>query len=463
MMTAAAVRYLRSCVSDHLRRCFAPEGQAAYENAPVRWVPMAEIAQPTERAVFIPIDAPAPPQPDAPWRVPFGTTHLTLWNRLKPPSPDWRPDDDGRPLWYRHPCGAVTPAWNLAPTLFDLLTLREERESDARDAHGRFVAAMSPRASLELLQAPLFNDSVAALVAACDGLRHRDALSAALRPELVRRPALVLSHDLDQLRGNDRWTQLARLSRVFRPRVSAVRLRNLWYACLNAAQPRRYYFDNVVGMLAVERMLGYTSSLYFLNGQGGRFGARSGSGLIKELAALVPGKWSRGIHYNFDTFLDAERFRAQQRELEELLGMPVVTGRAHYLRFDGLRSWRFLASRGIHVDESLGYPDAIGYRAGIAGPFVPFDTVAESTLPVLEMPLVVMESALTEQGPDEAVEIFVGLMRHLCVVGGALSLLFHPGQFHNPEYPETLGVYRRLLGVARDLGARSSTAAQLVF
>ena len=43
-------------------------------------------------------------------------------------------------------------------------------------------------------------------------------------------------------------------------------------------------------------------------------------------------------------------------------------------------------------------------------------------------------------------------------IGGGLSLLFHFGQFHNPEYPETLGLFCRLFGVALDIGARSMHA-----
>lgn len=461
-MKASELRYLRDSIHAHLRWHFAPAGQEIYERASIRWVPMSHIAHPADRAVFVPIDVPVEVEPCGPWVVPFGSSQLTLWNRLMPPSSDWKIDDEAQPLWYRHPNGSVMPAWNLAPTLFDLLTLREERESESRDVYGRYVAAMSPRSRLGLLQAPIFNDSVAALVAACDGYHREGTPVSSLRPELVLPPCLVLSHDLDQVRGNDRWTQLARLARVLRPRIATVRFSNLWYAFRNAVQPRRYYFDNVIGMIAVERMLGYTSALYFLNGRGGRLGARSGSAPIRELAAVIPRAWSIGIHYNFDTFLAEQPFRNQQRELEELLGIPMISGRAHYLRFDGLRSWKFLASRGIRVDESLGYPDAVGYRAGIAGTFAPFDTETGSPLPLLEMPLVAMESALTEGGAEAAVEIFERLLRHLSVVGGALSLLFHPGQFHNPEYPETLGLYRRLLGVARALDARSITAEQML-
>lgn len=455
-MLPAGIRYLDETIRAHVRRFFTGAARTALEATPLRWCSMADAAQPRERALFIPTDVVPGPAPTDAWRVPFGRTELTLWNALPPPSPEWRLQDPSSPLWYVHPCGAVMPTWNLASTLFDLLTLKEETSSPARDPHGRFVGSMSPRDAAGLLESPIFNDSVAALVAACVGLQKTGVPQVALAPELVGPPVLVLSHDLDQLRGNDVWTQVVRMSRAVLPRGRAFpQLRNAWLTLVNAVLPRRYYFDNIVGMIAIERMLGFTSSLYFLNGSGGRFGARSGSGLIRAVATVAPAGWDLGLHYNHDTHLKPQAFAAQRAELEGLLGRGVTAGRAHYLRFDPTRSWRFYVDMGIRADESLGYYDRIGYRAGIAGPFRPYDVGSGQALPLVEMPMVVMEGALVEQYPADPVEAFERHLRHITVVGGAVSLLFHPGQFHNPEHPETLGLYRRLLGSARLLGARS--------
>lgn len=462
-MLPAEIRYLDEIVRAHVRRFFTDAAKSALEATPLRWCALADAAQPRERALFIPTDVVPDPAPTDAWRVPFGRTQLTLWNALPPPSPEWRLQDPSAPLWYVHPCGAVMPAWNLASTLFDLLTLREETSNPARDPHGRFIGGMSPRAGAGLLEAPIFNDSVAALVAACVGLQKAGVPLATLAPELVGPPVLVLSHDLDQLRGNDVWTQVVRMSRAVLPRGRAFpRLRNAWLALVNVVLPRRYYFDNIVGMIAVERMLGFTSSLYFLNGTAGRFGARSGSGLIPAVAAVTPVGWDLGLHYNHDTHLDRQCFSAQRAELEALLARCVVSGRAHYLRFDPARSWRFFEEMGIQADETLGYYDRIGYRAGIAGPFQPYDAESGRAMPLVEMPMVIMEGALVEQYPSAPAETFERHMRHIAVVGGAVSLLFHPGQFHNPEYPETLGLYRRLLGCARQLGARSVNVMDFV-
>jgi hypothetical protein len=455
-MRESEIHYIDVTIRTHVRRFFSDEVLSALEVVPLRWCTLAEAATPQERAIYIPTDVDSSLVPLNAWKVPFGETQLTFWNALLPPSAEWCLQHPSAPLWYVHPSGAVMPAWNLAPTLFDLLTLKEETSCLERDTHGRFMGRMSPRAEADLLEAPIFNDSVAALVAACVGLHRSSVPDTALAPGLVSPPVLVLSHDLDQLRGNDFWTQMVRMARAVLPRGRPFpQVRNAWWVLVNAVLPCRYYFDNIVGMIAIERMLGFSSSLYFLNGTGGRFGARSGAGMIPDVAAMTPAGWELGLHYNHDTHLEPQVFAAQRAELEALLGREVKAGRAHYLRFDPARSWRFYADMGILADESLGYYDRIGYRAGIAGPFRPYDAGNGQTLPLVEMPMVFMDGALVEQYPADPVEAFERHLRHIVVVGGAVSLLFHPGQFHNPEHPETLGLYRRLLGTARRLGARS--------
>ena len=461
-MLAAETLYLKETVRAHVHRFFTQEARVAFDAVPIRWCSMEDVAHPQELGLFIPTDVASGAVPKDAWKVPFGATWLTLWNAFPLPSNEWRLQDPSAPLWYVHSSGAVMPAWNLARTLFDLLALKEETACQDRDKHGRFAGWMSPRAEAGLLESPIFNDSVAALVAACIGLQKSGVPDTALAAGMVEAPVLVLSHDLDQLKGNDIWTQMVRLSRALLPRGrSFPKVRNAWLALVNAALPRRYYFDNIVGMIAIERMLGFTSSLYFLNGTGGRFGARSGSDLISSVAALTPIGWDLGVHYNYDTHLEPETFTAQCAELEALLGRRVVAGRAHYLRFDPARSWHFYVGMSILADESLGYHDRIGYRAGIAGPFRPYDAESERALPLVEMPMVFMEGTLVEQYSSDPAAAFERHLRHISVVGGAISLLFHPGQFNNPEYPETLGLYRRLLDCARQLGARSVNARDL--
>jgi len=463
-MQLSEANYLWRQILQHTKRFFTPEAVEMLNSVEVRFLAYGEAVALQKPVVAIPIDIDAPVHPEDPYRVPFNSTKLTLWNPMPLPREDgWTclPSNDA-PLWYRHDLGTLIPAWNIFGNLFDLLTLREEIKNPLRDTHGRFTGAMSPRREAGLLAVPAFNEGVAALVAACSGLFKHSYPRFDLEG-LVKPPVLVLSHDNDILRGNDIWTQSVRFFRIFQPLLhfKAPRCMNVWWMLRNAFYPKAYYLDNLAGMVDVERMLGYTSTYYFLNGFGGRFGARSGSALIPEALSQIPADSPVGVHYNYDTLLDAEKFNAQLAALSAYLDRPIAGGRAHYLRFDPQKSFSFLADSGIKCDESVGYSDCIGYRCGIAGAFQPYDHLTGRALPLLEVPLTIIESTLVDQFPRDPVNAFKQLLTHISRIGGAVSLLIHPGLFFNPEFPETRGLYRRLLGVARQMSAQSSPGPDL--
>lgn len=457
-------QYLWQQIRGHVARFFTPEAGSLLDGR-VRFTSYHEAVQLRGPLVAIPVDIPTPFTPARPYGVDFNGTQLTLWNPLpQPGGTEWTPLPNAKaPLWYRHARGTLLPAWNLFGTCLDLLTLREECESPLRDRHDRCLGDMSPRDAAGVLEVPAVNEAIAALVAACAGLaRHQ-------RPDfhldgLLQPPVLVLSHDVDQLRGNDGWTQAVRLWHGVAPLLQG-RLpqpKQLWWALRNAVRPYDFFLDNLAGMVEVERMLGYTSTFYFLNGSGGRYGARSGSELIPRALRDIPPAWSVGMHYNYDTYLDDERFSAQRAELSTLLGQVPEIGRAHYLRFNPEHSYRFLAKHGMRIDESPGYPDRIGYRCGIAGPYQPYDRRTPQGMALQTLPLVVMDITLLEQYPDDPVGAFRRLLAHLRCIGGAASLLMHPGCFYNPEVPAARGLYRRLLGIAHRLGYQGTSITRFL-
>jgi len=463
-MLPPEVEYFKGCIEDHIALFFNEKAKAVTGDNYLRFLPYDDAVALKENILAIPYDIPVPNKPGNPYKVSFNYTELTVWNKI--PSPDkgdWTPlPDKSSPLWYRDSSGTLIPAWNLFGNLFHLLTFGEEINPTQRDAHGRFAAAFSPRLEQNLIEVPAFNEAVATIVAACDGLHENGRPNFHLN-NLLKPPNLVLSHDCDILLGNDFWTQAVRGARIFLPLLKAKppKLDNAWWLVRNAVTPKRFYFDNVNGMIDIERCFGYNSTFYVLNGSGGRFGARYESDIIPELQKQIPPKWDIGMHYNYNTFLDAERFEAQVEQLKNILNTDIIAGRAHYLKFDPEKSFPFLQKYGIRVDESSGYADRIGYRNGIAGCFRPYDPAQKRAHDIWEIPMIIMDAVLVRQYGDRYADKFSQLLNHLKYVGGALSVIFHPGQFFNPEYKHMLDVYHNLLMRSRDLGAVSETAKSL--
>lgn len=165
--------------------------------------------------------------------------------------------------------------------MIGLLTIREEREIHSTDKYGPFSVESSPRWDTNLMEVPVFNEAVSALIAACIGLKEFD------RPklDLLGSPLNVdpvLSHDCDILLGNDIITQAIRGYRVLEPlmRGKPPNLKNIWWILRNAIRPKDFYFNEINGIIEVEREYGFTSAFYLLNGSKGRYGARSGSDIL---------------------------------------------------------------------------------------------------------------------------------------------------------------------------------------
>lgn len=457
------LRYVRSELSYHVRHHFSAEAVAWLERTRVVTGPRGTLERRLAADLLVPDDSTAGPTPQ-PWHVPFRDTRLTLWNGVPAPAGWISWPSAEAPLWHLRPDGAAMPAWDLFGNLRRLLTLEEERGIATRDRHGRVAGAMSPRDRSGLLEVPALNEAAAALVALHQAQAEAHANGArALAPALLEGRALpllpagvILSHDLDILRGNDPITQAIRLYRWLAPLLRGRRpgARGLGALVANAREPHARYRDAITRFVEIERAAGARSSFYFLNGTGGRFGARSGDRDIPASRRLIPDGWNVGMHFNYDTLLDVRRFRSQRESLERLLGHATPGGRAHYLRFDPVHSFAFYEAQGLRYDETLGYPDRAGFRAGVAGAYHPADPRSWQRLQLVEIPLALMDVALPRQYPDDIHGTVRRLFRHLREVGGTLSMVVHLEAVGRPELDDDTFRYAELLDMLRGDGAR---------
>ena len=80
-----------------------------------------------------------------------------------------------------------------------------------------------------------------------------------------------------------------------------------------------------------------------------------------------------GLHASYSAAFDAAQIAAEKAALERL-GATLHGQRYHYLRVDPHTNLAPLAELGFAYDSSLGFSDALGFRAGIAHPFRPWST-----------------------------------------------------------------------------------------
>jgi hypothetical protein len=340
------------------------------------------------------------------------------------------------------------PTDDLAAGFFHLARV-EERDAP-RDEHGRFRAEWS---CLEPLDPPLE--------------RLRAKLGVEASPFTV-----ALTHDVD---SPWRWTRIGVRGAASRVKQSVRRARvgptvrestalalAPWHK-LRGTDPN-WRFEQIA---AEERKRGATGSTFFVlaghNDPHDGAAPRRYDELRPRLVETIKTAGGEiGLHGSYTAADDAARLADEKARLEALAG--ALTGhRYHYLRADPHRNVNSLPFR---YDTTLGFPDAVGFRSGIARPFHPWDFQREAPADILEIPLAAMDATLAEErylglSAKRAEPQLLRLLDWAAANGGAFAILWHPDRFDPLTSAGWDRLYSRVLDGVVERGGRAVSAAEL--
>ena len=171
-----------------------------------------------------------------------------------------------------------------------------------------------------------------------------------------------------------------------------------------------------------------------------------------------------GLHGSYTAAEDPGRLRKEKVALEELAG-PVGGQRYHYLRVDPHANLGPLGDVGFAYDSSLGFAGAVGFRAGIAHPFRPWDFAQERPLDLVEIPLAAMDATFEERylnlSAHEAEPHLMRLLGQAADRGGGFSILWHTDRFDPASSQRWDKLYERVIDAVRSLGGVCMNAGQL--
>jgi hypothetical protein len=316
------------------------------------------------------------------------------------------------------------------------LTRIEEVEPVDRDEHGRFPAKASVAYRSGCLERPLVDEFGLALQQA---LRH-------LLPGWEPQPARLrvkLSHDMDLI-GFPRRLR-ATLAHLY-PRWMPAAFAQDLFSAAGIGMPARLSSVLRVAEISSERELG---SAFYWTAAGVATPNDAGYDIFQpQIRAVVERLAERGceigLHPAYESFDSQPALDHEVTRLRRLVGTQPIGGRQHYLRWHP-RSWRYWERAGLSYDSTLGFADAIGFRAGTAVPYHPWllDEDRESTL--LEIPLVVMDRTpvtYMRLDRDEIEERIAALIRRCSSTGGVFTLLWHN---HNVVEEPYASLYPRIL------------------
>jgi hypothetical protein len=357
--------------------------------------------------------------------------------------------------WEQVERGELPQDDDLAAAFFHLARLEEV--GAPRDPHGRFFAASS---KLDPLDPPL------------ERLRRELGLPA---PQYRgAKFAVALTHDVDV---PWRWTRIGMhgaaarlkghvLARRAGPALhEAHGLARVPLHKLRGSDPN-WRFAEIV---AEENEHGGRSTFFVMAGHGHRAdGAapESYDRLRPQLVeTLVETGAEVGLHGSYLAAEDLDRL-ARERALLAQLDGPLVGHRYHYLRVDPHRNLVPLVNVGFRYDTSLGFPDALGFRAGIAHPFRPWDLERNRPADLVEVPLAVMDATLAEEryeglSAEAAKTRIFSLLDWAAENGAGFSILWHPERFDAPSSRGWDRLYFDVIDAVRERGGVCVSGAEL--
>jgi peptidoglycan/xylan/chitin deacetylase (PgdA/CDA1 family) len=322
--------------------------------------------------------------------------------------------------------GLDVPAEELERAFLHLS--RAEERDGPRDKHGRLPAAAS---SLDPLDPPL----------------ERLRAELGLEPPRWRgaRFAVALTHDVDI---PWRWTRLGLKLAAGRKDVRAL-------AGVPLHKARRtdpnWSFRRI---LELEQEHGARSTFFLMTGFGHRADPEPYGHLLPRLVEALEGA-EIGLHGSYRAADEPARLVDEKSALEQVAG-PISGQRFHYLRLN----LPAVEQAGFRYDSSLGFSDALGFRAGIAHPFRPWGTR------LVEIPLAAMDVTLGEKrylglSAREAETRLLALLDWAAEHGGGFAILWHTDRFDRWTARGWDRLYARVLAAVGERGGVCLPAGEL--
>lgn len=144
--------------------------------------------------------------------------------------------------------------------------------------------------------------------------------------------------------------------------------------------------------------------------------------LLKEIA----NRFEIGVHPSYASNSNASSVGEEISLLTACCKQDILKSRQHFLKLSLPETYRTLVEVGIKEDYTMGYPNAIGFRASTCTPFNFYDLKSEKELSLRVVPFQVMDRALLGAfDPDQAVDTTLKLARTVSEVGGTFVTTWH--------------------------------------
>ena len=137
---------------------------------------------------------------------------------------------------------------------------------------------------------------------------------------------------------------------------------------------------------------------FFLLGKHGKFDKNTSPDSIpfQQLIQQISSQYEIGIHPSYQSNEQVDLIIKEKELLEKITKKKIVKSRQHFLKLKFPDTYRQLIAAGLKEDYSMGYADALGFRASISTPFFWYDLQKEEITDLLIHPFQLMDVTLKE-------------------------------------------------------------------
>ncbi len=333
------------------------------------------------------------------------------------------------------------------PFLWDHFTRIEEYGSNELDSHRRFKSSASKCSDIT------------------DPFVSRYLMESGFQVDYPedREFAIVLSHDIDQVCPSMARSALSVASSLKQMDLAECNQQLFWRLKGMKESPFRN-FDEIMDL---EAKYDARSSFFFLTeGPDHTKGGYPVETIASDIARVADRGWGIGLHGTYEACYSKEKILKEKEELERVAGRKVIGYRNHYLRFKVPETWRAVSEAGFLYDSTLGYVEQAGFRNGMVHPFEPFDRENGSPIPLLEIPLAIMDDTLFNENKmglslEEGWATIERLMERAKECKGVLVVLWHNTTFKIPSLKDWGKMYEKVLQKGKEEGAWLCSADEL--
>ena len=154
--------------------------------------------------------------------------------------------------------------------------------------------------------------------------------------------------------------------------------------------------------------------------------------LIKKLSQ----KYHIGIHPSYQSNGNLNILSKEKQRLEKIIEKPITRSRQHYLKLNFPHTYHHLLNVGINEDYSMGFQDAIGFRAGISIPYYWYDLSLEKETILKIFPFQIMDVTMKQYlgwSVENAIQNVKVIQNRIASIGGDLTYLWHNSSFYTIE------------------------------